>query len=75
MLAAEDMGPVEDIGAPGYSGLHAASLYMIYRLLLFQSGVCFVASPAGSTNDQSVIDACDESGITMVHTNIRLFHH
>jgi phosphoribosylaminoimidazolecarboxamide formyltransferase/IMP cyclohydrolase len=40
-----------------------------------QSGVEYIASPAGSTNDQSVVDACDENLITMVHTNLRLFHH
>jgi len=40
-----------------------------------QSGVSFIASPAGSTNDQCVVDACDENEITMVHTNLRLFHH
>lgn len=41
----------------------------------FQSGVEYIASPAGSTNDQSVVEACDENLITMVHTNVRLFHH
>jgi len=40
-----------------------------------QSGVEFIASPAGSNNDQSVIEACNENCITMVHTNVRLFHH
>lgn len=39
------------------------------------SGVSFVASPAGSTNDAAVIEACNEHGIVMVHTNLRLFHH
>lgn len=39
------------------------------------SGVSFVASPAGSTNDAAVIDACNEHDIVMVHTNLRLFHH
>jgi AICAR transformylase/IMP cyclohydrolase PurH len=46
-----------------------------YQNAIFQSGVEYVASPAGSTNDQCVIEACDEHGITMVHTNLRLFHH
>ncbi|CAH1772657.1 unnamed protein product [Owenia fusiformis] len=40
-----------------------------------QSGVEFIASPAGSTNDQAVIDACDDHKIAMAHTTIRLFHH
>ncbi|XP_055612765.1 bifunctional purine biosynthesis protein ATIC [Uranotaenia lowii] len=39
------------------------------------SGVSFIASPAGSTNDAGVIEACNEHGIVMVHTNLRLFHH
>ncbi|ELU08339.1 hypothetical protein CAPTEDRAFT_20325 [Capitella teleta] len=41
----------------------------------YKSGVQFVASPAGSNNDQNVVDACDQHGMTMVHTNLRLFHH
>uniref|UniRef100_A0A182IMK8 Bifunctional purine biosynthesis protein ATIC n=1 Tax=Anopheles atroparvus TaxID=41427 RepID=A0A182IMK8_ANOAO len=39
------------------------------------SGVSYIASPAGSTNDAGVIEACNEHGIVMVHTNLRLFHH
>uniref|UniRef100_A0A1A9ZGE8 Bifunctional purine biosynthesis protein ATIC n=1 Tax=Glossina pallidipes TaxID=7398 RepID=A0A1A9ZGE8_GLOPL len=39
------------------------------------SGVSFIGSPAGSTNDAGVIAACDEHGIIMAHTNLRLFHH
>lgn len=40
-----------------------------------QSGVQYIGSPAGSTNDEDVIKACNEHGITLVHTNLRLFHH
>lgn len=40
-----------------------------------QSGVDFIASPAGSTNDAAVIDACNDHNIAMIHTNMRLFHH
>lgn len=39
------------------------------------SGVKFIGSPAGSTNDQAVIDACDEHGIVLIYTPYRLFHH
>ncbi|KAI8130613.1 hypothetical protein FF38_02767 [Lucilia cuprina] len=39
------------------------------------SGVSYIASPSGSTNDAGVIAACDEHGIIMAHTNLRLFHH
>ncbi|XP_026528939.1 bifunctional purine biosynthesis protein PURH [Notechis scutatus] len=40
-----------------------------------QSGVQFIVSPSGSTADQVVIEACDELGISLIHTNLRLFHH
>lgn len=40
-----------------------------------QSGVDYIVSPAGSTNDSVVIDACDEHNIVLVHSNLRLFHH
>lgn len=40
-----------------------------------RSGVEYIAAPAGSTADAVVIKACDEQGITLVHTNLRLFHH
>ncbi|XP_076237817.1 bifunctional purine biosynthesis protein ATIC isoform X2 [Calliopsis andreniformis] len=39
------------------------------------SGVKYIASPSGSTNDEAVIQACDEHKIVLVHTNLRLFHH
>ncbi|KAL3279817.1 hypothetical protein HHI36_017324 [Cryptolaemus montrouzieri] len=39
------------------------------------SGVSYIGSPSGSTNDEVVIDACNEHKITLVHTNLRLFHH
>ncbi|XP_030636394.1 bifunctional purine biosynthesis protein ATIC [Chanos chanos] len=40
-----------------------------------RSGVEYIAAPAGSTADEVVINACNELGITLVHTNLRLFHH
>ncbi|KAF7243622.1 Bifunctional purine biosynthesis protein PURH [Varanus komodoensis] len=40
-----------------------------------QSGVQFIAAPSGSAADQVVIEACNELGITLIHTNLRLFHH
>lgn len=39
------------------------------------SGVSFIGSPSGSTNDAGVIDACNDHGIVLAHTNLRLFHH
>ncbi|XP_066515988.1 bifunctional purine biosynthesis protein PURH [Hoplias malabaricus] len=40
-----------------------------------RSGVEYIAAPAGSTADEVVINACNELGITLAHTNTRLFHH
>uniref|UniRef100_A0A3Q3X7R9 Bifunctional purine biosynthesis protein ATIC n=1 Tax=Mola mola TaxID=94237 RepID=A0A3Q3X7R9_MOLML len=40
-----------------------------------RSGAEYIAAPAGSAADTVVINACDEQGITLVHTNLRLFHH
>ncbi|CAH1720774.1 bifunctional purine biosynthesis protein ATIC [Aphis gossypii] len=40
-----------------------------------QSGVEYVACPYGSTNDQEVINYCNEQNIVLTHTNLRLFHH
>ncbi|XP_009885897.1 PREDICTED: bifunctional purine biosynthesis protein PURH [Charadrius vociferus] len=40
-----------------------------------RSGVQFIAAPSGSAADDVVIEACNELGITLIHTNLRLFHH
>lgn len=42
---------------------------------ILQSGVKYIASPAGSTNDTEVIEACNEHEIVLLHTGFRLFHH
>jgi phosphoribosylaminoimidazolecarboxamide formyltransferase/IMP cyclohydrolase len=39
------------------------------------SGVKYIAQPGGSKRDDSVIQACNEYGIVMAFTNLRLFHH
>ena len=39
------------------------------------SGVDYVVQPGGSLRDQDVIAACDEYGMAMVFTGLRLFHH
>jgi len=39
------------------------------------SGVEFVVQPGGSVREAEVIAACDEYGITMVLTGVRLFQH
>jgi AICAR transformylase/IMP cyclohydrolase PurH len=38
-------------------------------------GVRYIAQPGGSVNDADIQKACEEHGITMVHTGVRLFHH
>ena len=38
-------------------------------------GAAFVIQPGGSVADASVIDACNEYGITMICNELRLFHH
>ena len=39
------------------------------------SGVKYVLQPGGSNRDDTVIQACDEYGLTMVFSGVRLFHH
>lgn len=38
-------------------------------------GVSFVAQPGGSVQDGQVTEACDEYGMAMAFTGVRLFHH
>lgn len=38
-------------------------------------GVSYVAQPGGSVQDAQVTEACDEYGMTMSFTGVRLFHH
>lgn len=40
-----------------------------------QSGVKFVTQPGGSIADEMIIDACNEYGMAMTVTEVRLFHH
>lgn len=40
-----------------------------------QSGVKFIAQPGGSLRDDAVVQACDEYGMVMAYTGVRLFHH
>ncbi len=40
-----------------------------------KSGVKYVLQPGGSTRDEDVITACDEYGMMMVFSGLRLFHH
>jgi len=38
-------------------------------------GVSYVAQPGGSVQDGQVTDACNDYGMTMCFTGVRLFHH
>ncbi len=40
-----------------------------------QAGVAVIAQPGGSIRDAEVIDACDEHGVAMLFTGMRLFRH
>ncbi|MBR0401432.1 MAG: phosphoribosylaminoimidazolecarboxamide formyltransferase [Lachnospiraceae bacterium] len=40
-----------------------------------RSGASYIVQPGGSIRDDAVIEACDEYGIVMVFTGLRLFHH
>lgn len=40
-----------------------------------KSGVRYIAQPGGSIRDDLVIEACDQYGIAMAFTGMRLFHH
>ncbi len=41
----------------------------------YKSGVEYVAQPGGSVRDDQVIEACNQYGMVMAFTGIRLFHH
>lgn len=64
------------------SGLHNVSLgsdaFFPFRDSIdraAQSGVKFVVQPGGSIRDESVIEACNEYGMVMAYSDLRLFHH
>ncbi|MCQ2505214.1 MAG: phosphoribosylaminoimidazolecarboxamide formyltransferase [Saccharofermentans sp.] len=41
----------------------------------YRSGARYIAQPGGSVRDDLVIKACDDLGLAMAFTGIRLFHH
>jgi phosphoribosylaminoimidazolecarboxamide formyltransferase/IMP cyclohydrolase len=41
----------------------------------YQSGVGYVVQPGGSIRDEDVIKACDDYGMVMAFSGLRLFHH
>ncbi|MBD3242137.1 MAG: phosphoribosylaminoimidazolecarboxamide formyltransferase, partial [Chitinivibrionales bacterium] len=40
-----------------------------------RSGVSYVVQPGGSLRDEGVIEACDQYGVAMAFSGVRLFHH
>ena len=40
-----------------------------------RSGVTYIAEPGGSIRDDNVIEACNNHGMAMAFTGMRLFHH
>ncbi|MBR2988336.1 MAG: phosphoribosylaminoimidazolecarboxamide formyltransferase [Clostridia bacterium] len=40
-----------------------------------KSGVSYIAEPGGSIRDDAVIECCDNYGMVMAFTGMRLFHH
>ncbi len=40
-----------------------------------KSGVSYIAEPGGSIRDDNVIERCNEYGMVMAFTKMRLFHH
>jgi len=41
----------------------------------YKSGVKYIVQPGGSVREDSVIEACNQYGIVMCMTGLRLFHH
>ncbi|WP_124068069.1 phosphoribosylaminoimidazolecarboxamide formyltransferase [Clostridium sp. E02] len=41
----------------------------------FKSGVEYITQPGGSVRDDQVIETCDQYGMAMAFTGVRLFHH
>lgn len=41
----------------------------------YKSGVKYILQPGGSIRDRSVIEACNEYGMVMAFSEVRLFHH
>lgn len=41
----------------------------------YKSGVKYIVQPGGSVREESVIEACNQYGIVMCMTGLRLFHH
>jgi phosphoribosylaminoimidazolecarboxamide formyltransferase/IMP cyclohydrolase len=45
---------------------------MIFKIFF---NLQYVAQPGGSVQDEQVTEACNEYGMAMCFTGVRLFHH
>lgn len=43
--------------------------------MAYESGISAIIQPGGSRNDEAVVAAADEHGLTMVYTGVRHFRH
>ena len=41
----------------------------------YESGVTYIVQPGGSIRDEDVIKACNDYGMVMAYSGLRLFHH
>jgi phosphoribosylaminoimidazolecarboxamide formyltransferase/IMP cyclohydrolase len=41
----------------------------------YESGVTYVVQPGGSIRDEDVVKACNDYGMVMAYSGVRLFHH
>jgi phosphoribosylaminoimidazolecarboxamide formyltransferase/IMP cyclohydrolase len=41
----------------------------------YESGVAYVLQPGGSIRDEDVVKACNDYGMVMAYSGVRLFHH
>lgn len=48
---------------------------VVCSFLSFVSRLQYVAQPGGSVQDEQVTEACNEYGMAMCFTGVRLFHH
>ena len=65
-------------GGRGVGGVAASDGFFPFRDgldVLADAGVTAVAAPGGSRNDQEVVDAADERGVSLVFTGERRFRH
>ena len=66
--------PISSLPSPYGIGAFSKEAYEFVDVLA-KSGVKYVAEPGGSVRDDNVIETCNQYGIAMAFTGMRLFHH